>query len=123
MAPLMQLPQLQRLCLANHTSMVQRAVIKQLGSLASLDSTFDGSKRDESLWLLQPAHALQRLQELPLSADTVDPQLLELLGQLPTLTALPAVSIEPDCWAGLGGLSQLRTLQVSRPGDFTPLQQ
>ena len=71
LAPLTQLLQLQRLCLSNHTSMAQRAIIKQLGTLTALDSTFDGWKRDGLLSLLQLPHALQRLQELPLSPDAL----------------------------------------------------
>ena len=54
-----------------------------------------------------------------IDSGTIDTMMLLALAQLPALTTLRAVFMEPDSWAGLSGLAQLRTLQFVSGREFS----
>ena len=115
LAPLLQLPRLSSLGLWADVSDEQIAVIKQLGGLSSLEPGH-GWKCATLLQLLTPPHSLQRLQEVSIAPDEIVEQpLIAALLQLPALTSVKADRVKPGCWAGLGGLTQLRTLWLGWP--------
>jgi hypothetical protein len=115
LAPLLQLPRLSSLSLWADLSDEQIAVIKQLGGLSSLEPGH-GWKSATLLQLLTPPHSLQRLEEVTIAPDEIVEQpLIAALMQLPVLTSLKADRVRPGCWAGLGGLTQLRTLWLGWP--------
>jgi len=123
LSPLVQLLQLRFLQLWESPPLSQCADIKRMAALTALNFFAYSWTRDALLALLQPPHALQRLQDSAARfAVTVDPPLLEGLLHLPALTTLQAGTLRPECWAGVGGLTQLRTLYVNFSGDFTAVQ-
>ena len=79
-------------------------------------------ERGALLELQWPPHALQRLQAIEFRFETVDPPLLAGLLSLPALTELQPAYVLLECWAGLGGLSQLRSLSVDWADDCTAEQ-
>jgi len=122
LAPLLQLPQLSCLLFRDCPSLAQCAVVKRLVALTVMHTNGRPWDRAALLELLRPPHSLQRLQAIEFRYEAVDPPLLEGLLSLPALTALQPQSLAPECWAGLGGLSQLRTLSVGWADEFTAEQ-
>ena len=124
LSPLVQLPQLRFLQFWESPPLSQCADIKRMAALTALDFEAYFWTREALMALLQPPHALQRLQDVAFRFDdsTVDPPLLEGLLRLPALTILDSMWIEPECWCGLGGLTQLHTLGISFPRDVTATQ-
>jgi len=115
LSPLLRLPRLSALRLSDIPSPPQIAVVQRLAALTTvttLDETGSWG-RAALLALLEPPHSLQRLQEVEFGFDVIaDPPLLEGLLSLPALTALRPDWTRPECWAGLGGSPQLRSLTV-----------
>ena len=122
LSPLLQLPLLSDLRLKDQLSLRQCAVIKQLAGLTALDCGRNW-KRSTLLQLLRPPHALRQLQQFSLISESVDPPLLSALLQLPALSDLRPKQIKPECWAGLGGLTGLRSLRLVCRDDFSAAQQ
>jgi hypothetical protein len=122
LSPLLQLSRLSRLHTFDRVSLAQCAVIKRLAALTALESGRGYCDCAVLLQLLRPPHSLQRLQAIEFRFETVDPPLLEGLLSLPALTELWADLVQPDCWAGLGGLTRLQRLRVGWCQIFSSAQ-
>ena len=123
LCPLVLLPRLGQMHTFDSVSLMQCAAVKRLAALTALQTGHGCWERAVLLELLEPPHSLQRLQEIGLGSElTVDPPLMAALLRLPALIALDPGRVSPDCWAGLGGFGQLRSLTVHWPGEFSAAQ-
>ena len=120
-SPLRQLPLLGHLTLETYLTPTQCTELKEISTLTSIDygqCASDGSER----MLFIPPHRLQRLERINLRAVSIDLPTLDALLHLPSLRVLQSDDVQPECWGGLGGLTQLHTLSLHLYDPFTSAQ-
>jgi len=120
LSPLLQLPRLCRIHVTGSPQASQCGVLQRMSDLTSLVVSMCSSAALSAL--LRSPHSLQRLEELEITDTVIDPSMMAALSKLPALTALWPKSIRPECWAGLAGLPQLRSLKLTWERSFNSAQ-
>lgn len=119
--PLRQMPALRHLTLETHLTQAQCAELKEIPTLTSIDYGRCAPNGSERI-LFTPPHRLQRLERLDLRGVSIDLPALDALLHLPALRVLQPGDVQPECWGGLGALTQLHTLSLHFYDPFTPAQ-
>ena len=133
LAPLLQLKQLRRLTLKGWPDMQygeeQIEVIKKISTLRSLKLllpyagySFSGAFGSPWLaFLCEPPHQLQQLEELDLSRTHIRVPQIQLLQQLPALTAFEPTCVSIAALPGLAAFTQLHRLALVPDGNLEEL--